>query len=65
MQDILLLHGATGAKEQLYQLEQKLTDSFTVHSLNFSGHSGSAYADEPFSISLFALEVITFLDKKK
>ena len=65
MQDILLLHGAIGAIEQLYQLEQKLTDSFTVHTLNFSGHGSSAFAVEEFSIKLFASEVIAFLNKNK
>jgi pimeloyl-ACP methyl ester carboxylesterase len=65
MQHILLLHGAIGSKDQLYQLEQKLADSFTVHRLNFSGHGGSPVADAAFSISLFASEVIAFLDKKE
>jgi pimeloyl-ACP methyl ester carboxylesterase len=65
MQDILLLHGAIGSTEQLYQLEQKLAHSFTVNTLNFSGHGGSPVADEEFSIALFASEVIAFLDKKQ
>jgi pimeloyl-ACP methyl ester carboxylesterase len=64
MQPILLLHGAIGAKDQLANLEKELADSFSVHRLNFSGHGGSPFADEPFSIKLFADEVIAYLDKK-
>ena len=65
MQAILLLHGAIGAADQLSRLKEELADSFSVLCLNFSGHGGSAFADEEFSIHLFASEVITFLDKKK
>ena len=64
MEHILLLHGAIGSKDQLLPLEKKLTDSFTVNNLNFSGHGGSTAADTAFSINLFAAEVIAFLDKK-
>ncbi len=64
MQHILLLHGAIGAADQLVVLENKIADAFTVHCLNFSGHGDSPVADEEFSISLFASEVITYLDEK-
>ncbi len=63
MGHILLLHGAIGSADQLSLVEEKLTDSFTVHCLNFSGHGGSSFVDTPFSIPLFAAEVIAFLDK--
>jgi pimeloyl-ACP methyl ester carboxylesterase len=64
MQDILLLHGAIGAKDQLLSLEEKLADSFTVYRLNLSGHGGSPLIDEAFSITLFASQVILFLEEK-
>jgi pimeloyl-ACP methyl ester carboxylesterase len=64
MQPILLLHGAIGAADQLSGLEEKLADSFAVHSINFSGHGGFPLTAENFSIKLFASEVIAFLDKK-
>ncbi len=63
MEDILLLHGAIGSKDQFSPLVQKLADSFTIHSLNFSDHGGSPIVDTSFSISLFASEVLSFLDK--
>ena len=65
MQDILLLHGAIGAADQLIPLEKELADSFSTHHLNFSGHGGSPFTDEQFSIKLFAAEVISFLNEKK
>ena len=64
MQQILLLHGTIGAMDQLSALENELAPSCTVHRLNFSGHGGSPFAGEQFSIPLFAEEVISFLDKK-
>jgi pimeloyl-ACP methyl ester carboxylesterase len=65
MEDILLLHGAVGAADQFSVLEKKLAASFTVHSLNFSGHGGSPFVDELFSIQLFTSEVIALLNKKE
>ena len=64
MQPILLLHGAIGAKDQLAGIEELLSDSFAVHSLNFGGHGGSALTANPFSIRLFADEVIGYLNSR-
>lgn len=63
MQDILLLHGAIGAKDQLQPLADILGDKYTVHTLNFSGHGGEAFANEDFSIPLFAEEVLNYLQR--
>jgi|APGre2960657404_1045060.scaffolds.fasta_scaffold03048_5 esterase/lipase len=65
MQKILLLHGAIGANEQFSALQQELADSFSVYSLNFSGQGGAPFSNTPFSIKLFATEVIAFLDENK
>ena len=65
MQHILLLHGAIGAMDQLSDLENDLADSFFVHRINFSGHGGSPLSDDPFSIKLFAEDVLLFLDKEQ
>jgi len=61
MQQILLLHGAIGSKEQLKGLGEILSSSYKVHSINFSGHGGSAFPSDPFSIISFAEEVTGFL----
>ncbi|PZF71104.1 alpha/beta fold hydrolase [Taibaiella soli] len=60
---ILLLHGAIGAADQLKPLADKLSKDFTVHILNFSGHGGEPFSEQPFSIPLFAEEVLAYLDQ--
>lgn len=65
MQNLLLLHGALGSKVQFIDLEKKLKDSFEAYSINFSGHGGEPIPGEPFSIPLFAQDVLSFLDKNK
>ena len=65
MQQIILLHGAIGSMDQFADLENNLADIFFVHCLNFSGHGGSPFINQAFSIPLFAKEVISFLDKKE
>ena len=61
MKDLLLLHGAIGAKDQLATLAEKLRPAFTIHTIDFSGHGGMAFADEEFSIPLFADEVLSYI----
>ena len=63
MQHLLLLHGAIGAKDQLQPLANALQDKYIVHSINFSGHGGSAFPDEPFSIELFTKDVLDYLQQ--
>jgi pimeloyl-ACP methyl ester carboxylesterase len=64
MEDLLLLHGAIGAKDQLQPLAGMLKDQFEVRSLNFSGHGGAAFSKE-FSIAHFAGEVLSYLSENK
>ena len=64
MQPLLLLHGAIGSKEQLKDLANKLSKDYEVYTFNFSGHGGKAFPTEPFSISLFAKEVLAFMNQK-
>ncbi len=62
--DLLLLHGALGAKTQFEKLETILGESFNVYTMNFSGHGGSPIPKEPFSIELFAEDILKFLDSR-
>jgi pimeloyl-ACP methyl ester carboxylesterase len=62
MQTLLILHGAIGAKDQLQPLADQLAAQYKVYTLNFSGHGGEPFPDEPFSISLFANEVLAWLE---
>lgn len=65
MQTILLLHGAIGASVQLRQLADSLEDEFNVKTLDFSGHGGKPSSGSPFSMQLFADEVLRLIDDEK
>lgn len=58
--NLLLLHGALGSKDQFTKLAQLLAPTFKAYSFNFSGHGGRK-ADNPFSIELFINDTLNFL----
>lgn len=60
MQNLILLHGALGAKEQLNSLGDILSNDFKVHLLSFSGHGGNPFKSE-FSISQFSNELEDYI----
>nr|WP_255481046.1 alpha/beta fold hydrolase [Pontibacter sp. Tf4] len=62
---MLLLHGALGAASTLMPLQQALSASYTVFTPEFAGHGGSDFASEPFSIPLFAQNVLDFMDRQQ
>ncbi|MEO1051096.1 MAG: alpha/beta hydrolase [Bacteroidota bacterium] len=64
MENILLLHGALGAKSQLTPLEEALSNDFSVGSMDFSGHGGSALPDA-FDIRVFAQDVLNWMDDQE
>ena len=59
---LLLLHGAIGAADQLKTLAAELEKDFTVHTLDFSGHGSRPFSGGPYAISLFAEDVLTYID---
>ncbi|WEK36840.1 MAG: alpha/beta fold hydrolase [Candidatus Pseudobacter hemicellulosilyticus] len=61
MQQLLLLHGAIGAKDQLAPLASALSTDFTIHTLNFSGHGGRPFGEKPFSMALFGEDVRAYI----
>lgn len=61
MQPILLLHGAIGSQEQLHWLRPALSSAFTVHTPDFPGHGGQTFVPAPFSIRMFALSVLDYM----
>ena len=65
MEHLLLLHGALGSAAMLDSLRQSLQDSFTVHTLNFSGHGGTPLPQEPFSMQLFIQDVLRYLNERQ
>lgn len=62
MQQLLLLHGALGAKDQFYPLADKLKGKFVVHTLNFTAHGGEAIPEAPLSIDTYAKDVLRYMD---
>ena len=62
MKQLLLLHGAIGAKDQLTPLAEKLKDNFKIHTLSFGGHGGEPMPDV-FSIEIFAKDVLDYMKK--
>ncbi len=64
MQTLLLLHGAIGTSDQLSRLADVLSTNYKVHTISFTGHGGKAFTDEPFSMQLFANDILSFLEKE-
>lgn len=60
-QPLLLLHGALGSASLMKPLARELDSRFAVHTLDFSGHGGRPLEEE-FSISLFARDVLAYMD---
>lgn len=64
MEDLLLLHGAIGSKEQLAPLAALLGDSYSIHNISFIGHGGDRFAEDELSLELFAKQVQEYLSEK-
>lgn len=62
MKKILLLHGALGAQDQFNRLKKTISGKYEVHTLNFTGHGGSDIPIEPFTMDMFAGDIISYLD---
>lgn len=65
MKDIILLHGAIGAADQLEPLAEALAQKqFKVHHLSFSGHGHLPFAGR-FGIEQFAQELEQVITEKR
>ena len=64
MNNLLLLHGALGSAATLVPIQQALQAKYSISTLNFSGHGGQAVPQEPYSMQLFAKDILRFLDEK-
>ena len=61
MKTLLLLHGALGAAAQFEALETALSDTFTIMTLNFSGHGGREIPADGYSMELFVGDIASLL----
>lgn len=60
--DLVLLHGALGARSQLAPLAEALRPAFRVHLLDFEGHGDAPPPDHPFGVDAFGANVLALLD---
>jgi len=65
MKHVFLLHGALGSADQFTDLAEQLRDHYAVHTINFSGHGGNPFPDQDFSIPLFGLEVLDYMEQHR
>jgi len=56
MKNLLILHGALGAKSQFTELRKSLMDIYNVHCLEFEGHGAYDNYSKEFSIEGFAAQ---------
>ncbi len=63
MKDLLLLHGAIGAKDQLDELKERLSKDYRVHSFSFSGHGKEGFG-QSFNIEQFTTDTLSYLSSK-
>lgn len=60
--NLILLHGALGAKSLFDSLQPLLAETFVVHALNFEGHGEAEVVERPFRMSHFAENLIAYLN---
>jgi len=65
MHHLLLLHGAIGSAGQLTSLATQLEKYFHVHNLDLPGHGSRPFPDDPYSIPLFAQDVLFYINDLK
>lgn len=65
MKNLLLLHGALGARSQFDAWKALLEPHYRVYTLDFEGHGSSPFADRPFRIEHFAENLQVFLDAEE
>jgi pimeloyl-ACP methyl ester carboxylesterase len=62
MSDLVLLHGALGARTQLDPLAEALQPAFHIHQLDFEGHGNAAPRGRTFRVQHFGENVIDLID---
>lgn len=63
MKNLIILHGALGAKIQLEELIPKLAPHFNVHTFDFDGHGTKSDTEGDFSIERFAQNLKNFMEQ--
>jgi pimeloyl-ACP methyl ester carboxylesterase len=63
MKNLILIHGAIGAADQMQPLADLLKSQFNVHILELDGHGKSAGKDKPFTLDHFTDQLSALLDE--
>jgi pimeloyl-ACP methyl ester carboxylesterase len=63
MENLIILHGALGAKSQFEQLAAQLKGHFHVYTLEFDGHGTKSTEEADFTIELFAQNLKEFMQE--
>ena len=63
MMDLLILHGAIGSSSQFEPFLASIVGYYNIYTFDFSGHGNGRKAEEPFSIPMFADDVLRFLEE--
>ena len=58
--NLILLHGALGSENQFIQLQEFLSNHFSVYTFNFEGHGGRQ-SNEAYSMKLFSQNIQDFM----
>lgn len=65
MKNLIILHGALGAKTQFNEIAEQLKSHFVVHSFDFDGHGAKSGTDGEYSIERFAQNLQDFMQETK
>ncbi len=65
MKNLIILHGALGAKTQFKEIAEQLKSHFAVHSFDFDGHGTKSDASGEYSIERFAQNLQDFMQQNE
>ncbi len=63
MENLIIIHGAIGASDQMVPLGNLLKDHFIINNLEFSGHGKRSTLEMDFSMELFMNDLKNILDE--
>ncbi|WP_420576078.1 alpha/beta fold hydrolase [Ekhidna sp.] len=63
MKQLILIHGAIGAADQMIPLRELLKDEFEVHILELEGHGSGSHLSDAFSTSKFISELTALISR--
>ena len=65
MQDLIMIHGAIGSKQQLAALGASIGDNFKIHIPDLPGHGGRIINENDFTIKHYALDLLSYMDQQQ